>query len=111
MGSFLSKLPTEQQRALQRLRKAIKSAAPKAEEFISYGVPAYRLDGQFLLAFGATKRHCAFYPGALPLKTFAADLKQFSTSKGTIRFQPDQPLSLALIRRIVRARVGERGPG
>jgi uncharacterized protein YdhG (YjbR/CyaY superfamily) len=104
---FLARLAPEQQAALQRLREAIRAAAPGAEECISYGVPAFRLDGRFLLAFGATASHCAFYPGAV-VEAFQEELKAWSTSKGTIRFQPDQPLPKALVRKLVKAQIGRR---
>jgi uncharacterized protein YdhG (YjbR/CyaY superfamily) len=57
-----------------------------------------------LVWFGAARTHCAFYPGGL-VQQFAADLADFETSKGTIRFQPDHPLPAALIRKIVKARI------
>lgn len=110
IDAFLAALPPGQQSALQRLREAILAAAPGAEECISYGVPAFRLNGRFLLAFGATAKHCAFYPGAV-VDAFREELKPWSTSKGTIRFQPDQPLPKALIRKLVRAQIARRAPG
>ena len=58
-------LPTDKRAALQWLRRHISAAAPGAEECISYGIPAFRLDGRLLVHFGAAARHCAFYPGAV----------------------------------------------
>lgn len=109
IDEFLARLAPEQQAALQRLREAIRAAAPGAEECISYGVPAFRLDGRFLLAFGATASHCAFYPGAV-VEAFQEELKDWSTSKGTIRFQPDHPLPKALVRKLVKAQIARRAP-
>ena len=62
---YLAALSAQKRAALEQLRQAIKAAAPKAEECISYGLPAFRLKGKFLLAYGAAARHCAFYPGSL----------------------------------------------
>jgi len=100
-------LTDDQRTALQKLRATIRSAAPDAEECISYGLPAFRLNGP-LVAFGATAGHCAFYPmNATSIARFTDDLAGFQTSKGTIRFQPGTPLPATLVRTIVRARVAE----
>jgi uncharacterized protein YdhG (YjbR/CyaY superfamily) len=94
--------------ALETLRRTIRAAAPKAEECISYGLPAFRLHGKPLVAFGAAAGHCALYPmSAATIAAHAGDLKAFETSKGTIRFQPDAPLPAALVRKLVRARIAE----
>lgn len=82
-----------------------RGALPKGEECISYGIPSFRLDGTFLLAFGAASKHCAFYPGAFAVREFKDELKVYSTSKGTIRFQPNAPLPVALVRKLIKARV------
>jgi uncharacterized protein YdhG (YjbR/CyaY superfamily) len=107
VDEYLELLDNEKRAALQKLRRAIRSAAPRAEEAISYGIPAFRLDGRLLVAFGAAANHCSFYPGALPIRVFRAELKARETSKGTVRFKPDDPLSAALVRKLVRARIAE----
>ena len=101
---FLSALPPDQRAALQQLRETILRAVPNAEECINYGVPAFRLNGKFLVAFGASAKHCAFYPGAV-VAAFHAELKSWSTSKGTIRFQPNHPLPKRLVQRLVKAQL------
>jgi uncharacterized protein YdhG (YjbR/CyaY superfamily) len=111
IAEYLAPLSSEKRATLQKLRKAIKSAAPNVEECISYGIPAFRLDGKLLLAFGAATKHCAFYAGAAPNRAHRAELKAYSTAKGTIRFQPDEPLPTALVRKLVRFRVAERPGG
>jgi uncharacterized protein YdhG (YjbR/CyaY superfamily) len=107
IDEYLAPLSNEKRAALEKLRRAIKSAAPKAEECISYQIPAFRLDGRLLVAFGAAKNHCAFYPGALPVKTHKDELKAYDTTKGTIRFQADSPLSATLVRKLVKTRIAE----
>ena len=62
IDDYLVSLSKEKRAALENLRRAIKSAAPKAEECISYNIPAFRLAGRLLVAFGAAANHCAFYP-------------------------------------------------
>ena len=108
IDEYLEALDDDQRLALERLRKAIHAAAPGAVECISYGLPAFRLDGKALVAFGAAAKHCAFYPmSAATVAEHAEELTGFDTSKGTIRFQPGKPLTVALIRKLVRARIAE----
>jgi uncharacterized protein YdhG (YjbR/CyaY superfamily) len=107
IDEYLAAVRDDQRAALQKLRKTIRSAAPRAEECISYSLPAFRLNG-LLVGFGATTNHCALYP--MSASTVAAhkdDLKDFDTSKGTIRFQPDRPLPAALVRKLIKARIAE----
>ncbi|HKQ48239.1 MAG TPA: DUF1801 domain-containing protein [Phycisphaerae bacterium] len=105
---YLAVLPATQRTALVKLRKAIRSAAPKAEECISYQLAAFRHDGKMLVAYGATPKHCAFY--LMSNKTVAAHkkgLKDYETSAGTIRFPASKPLSAALVQKLVKARIAE----
>jgi uncharacterized protein YdhG (YjbR/CyaY superfamily) len=108
IDEYLAALSRDKRAALERLRKAIRSAAPKAEECISYRIPAFRLDGRMLVAFGAAANHCAFYPGAHPVQAHKDALEAYETSKGTIRFPADSPLPAALVRKLVKTRVAER---
>jgi uncharacterized protein YdhG (YjbR/CyaY superfamily) len=108
IDAYLAKLDPDKRRALQALRKAIKTAAPRAEECISYQMPAFRLDGRMLVWFGAATNHCSFFPGAYPIAACKRDLEAYKTSKGTIRFSPDKPLPATLVRKLVKARISER---
>jgi uncharacterized protein YdhG (YjbR/CyaY superfamily) len=108
IDEYLAPLSSEKRAALEKLRKAIKSAAPRAQECISYQIPAFRLGGRLLVAFGATANHCAFYPGALPVEAHRDELEAYDTSKGTIRFQTDSPLPATLVRKLVKTRIAER---
>jgi uncharacterized protein YdhG (YjbR/CyaY superfamily) len=108
IDEYLAPLSQDQRATLEKLRKTIKAAAPKAEECISYQLPAFRLDGKLLVAFGAAATHCAFYPmSASTVTAHERDLQAFETSKGTIRFQPDRPLPAPLVRKLVKARMAE----
>ena len=109
VDDYLASLNDEQRVALEKLRKTIRTAAPKAEECISYDIPAYRQNGRLLVAFAAAKKHCSFFPGALPVATHQDELKGYSTSKGTVRFPADHPLPAALVRKLVKTRIAERG--
>jgi uncharacterized protein YdhG (YjbR/CyaY superfamily) len=107
VDEYLARLSNDKRVALQKLRQTIQAAAPRAEECISYQLPAYRLNGM-LVAFGATANHCAFYPmSASTVAAYSEELKDYDTSKGTIRFQADRPLPAALVRKLVKARIAE----
>ena len=105
---YQAKVSADKQTALEKLRRAIRAAAPKAEECISYGVPAFRLDGKLLVAFGAARNHCAFYPGAYPIRACRKALQKYGIGKGTIRFSARYPLPTNLVMKLVRARMAER---
>ena len=107
IDEYLAPLSSEKRAALQKLRKAIRSAAPGAEECISYQLPAFRLGGKFLVAFGAAANHCAFYPGSLPVQAHKKELEAYATSKGTIRFPAKSPLPATLVRKLVKTRIAE----
>jgi uncharacterized protein YdhG (YjbR/CyaY superfamily) len=107
IDAYLALLDDDQRAALEELRATIRRAAPRAEECIGYGLPAFR-QGRMLVSFGATSRHCAFYlMSSTVLDAFRDELAGRDTSKGTIRFRPDEPLPAALVRRLVRARLAE----
>ena len=110
IDEYLAALNEDQRAALEKVRRTIQAVAPKAEECISYQLPAFRLNGKLLVGFGASTKHCAFYP--MSSTTVAAhkdDLKGWETSAGTVRFQPDKPLPASLLRKLVKARIVENG--
>jgi uncharacterized protein YdhG (YjbR/CyaY superfamily) len=107
IDEYLAALSDDKRAALEKLRKTIKAVAPEAEECISYGICAYRLDGM-LVGFGATASHCAFYlMSSSTVEAHKDELKDYDTSKGAIRFQADDPLPAALVRKLVKARIAE----
>ena len=106
--AYLAKLPPDQRLELERLRKLILSAAPHAEECVSYGLPAFRLDGRMLVAMGATTKHCALYlMSAGIVKSLPGLLGKYDTSSGTVRFVPGKGLPATVVRKLVKARVAE----
>ena len=109
IDEYLAALSRDKRAALEKLRRAIRAAAPNAEECISYQIPGFRLGGRLLVSFGAAANHCAFYPGAFPVKAHQRELEAYDTSQGTIRFPADEPLPAALVRKLVKARIAERG--
>jgi uncharacterized protein YdhG (YjbR/CyaY superfamily) len=91
---------------LEYIRKTIRKAAPKAEELISYGMPAFSYFGA-LVYIAAMKNHFGFYPTSSPMKYFAPRLKPYFCTKGAIQFPKDEPVPLKLIADIVKYRVKE----
>jgi len=108
IDEYLAALNDDQRTALEKLRKTIRAVAPKAEECISYGLAAFRLDGRALVAFGARANHCSFFPmSSSTVKTHQRELENYDTSKGTIRFPARKPLPVALVRKLVKSRIAE----
>ena len=108
IDEYLSAVSDDKRAALEKLRKTIHAAAPKAEEGITYGIAAIRLNGKWLVGFGASANHCSFYPmSSRTVAANAADLEAYDTSKGAIRFQADKPLPVALVRKLLKARIAE----
>jgi uncharacterized protein YdhG (YjbR/CyaY superfamily) len=103
IDEYLATLSDDKRAALERLRKIILAAAPGAQEGISYQLPAFRLDGKWFMWIGAAANHCAIYGAGTDMD----ELKNYDTSKGTIRFQPDHPLPATLVRKLVKARIGK----
>ena len=107
VDEYLAALSEDKRAALEDLRKTIRAAAPDAEEYISYQLPAFRQDGP-LVAFGATANHCAFYlMSSSTVEAHQNELDDYDTSKGTIRFQADRRLPADLVRKLVKARIAE----
>lgn len=108
VDEYLATLSEDKRASLEKLRKTIKAAVPKAEECISYGLAAFRLNGKPLVAFGATANHCAFYPmSSTVVASLQDELEDYDTSTGTIRFQPDKPLPASLVRKLIKTRIEE----
>jgi uncharacterized protein YdhG (YjbR/CyaY superfamily) len=108
IDAYLVRVPPAQRAALQALRSHIRAAVPNAEEGISYGVPAFLVNGRAVAGFSAAKQHCSYYPmsGAV-ITALADDLARYETSKGAIRFTAERPLSATLVKKLVRARLKE----
>ncbi len=105
---YLDGLKAEQRAALEKVGRAIRAAAPDAEEGLSYGLPAFIWNGKPLAAFAAASAHCSYFPMSGSITTaLAKDLKGYDTSKGTIRFPATKPLPAALVKKLIKARLAE----
>jgi uncharacterized protein YdhG (YjbR/CyaY superfamily) len=106
IDEYISAFPADTQKLLEQLRATIRKAAPRAEETISYGMPAFKLHG-VLVYFAAYARHIGFYPTGTGIAAFTKELSAYKSSKGAVQFPLDKPLPLALIRKMVQFKVRE----
>lgn len=107
IDEYLAGVPEPARSTLSKMRAAIRSAVPpEAIETISYRIPAFKHKG-VLVWFAAFSEHCSLFPTASVIDAFRNELKGFRTSKGTIHFPLDKPLPVALIKKLVKARVAQ----
>ena len=107
VDEYLERVPEPARTTLKKIRTVIRSVAPpEATEGISYGMPTFKYKGM-LASFAAFSDHCSLFPGAGPTIEFKNELKNFQTSKGTIRFAPNKPLPATLLKRLMKARIAE----
>ncbi len=107
VNTYLSSVPQELRTVLEKLRQAIKAAAPKAEEVISYQIPTYKYHGP-LVHFVARKNYCSFIVVSKSiLEIFKSEPEDYDTSGTTIHFSAENPLPATLVKKIVKARVAE----
>jgi uncharacterized protein YdhG (YjbR/CyaY superfamily) len=108
VDGYLATVPAEARPALDKLRATIAAAIPKATETISYRILAYRLDGRMVVWCAGFKDHLSLYPASAGVrKELAAELEPYLSGKGTIRFDLDERLPVALVKKVVKVRVKE----
>jgi uncharacterized protein YdhG (YjbR/CyaY superfamily) len=108
IDEYLANVSEAQRVMLEKLRRAIHAAAPGAVEYIGYGLAGFKFNGRPLVYLGAWEKHCALYAASPALqKKLAKELKGFEQSKGTIKFTAEKPLPLALVKKLVKARIAE----
>ncbi len=111
IDEYLAALPAAKRAALGRLRRAIRAVVPDAEECISYGMPAFRVQGRVVAGFAATAAGYSYYPfSGSTLATLAGELAGYEGTKSAVHATLDEPLPTALVRKLVRARVAELAP-
>lgn len=108
IDEYLAIVPEPARTTLERMRAVIRSAVPEASEAISYGLPTFKYQGRGLVAIAAFKKHCSLFPmsGAV-IERCEDELESFHTSKGTLQFPLDKPLSASLVKKIIKARMME----
>src|SRR5579864_847450 len=107
VDEYLAGVPEPARSTLKKIRAAIRSAAPpEATEVISYGIPAFK-HKQVLIWYAAFSKHCSLFPAGAIIEKFKDELKGCTISKGTVQFPTDKPLSAALIKKMVKARIAQ----
>jgi uncharacterized protein YdhG (YjbR/CyaY superfamily) len=107
VDEYISAFPDTVQEKLEQIRSLIRSAAPKAVETISYGIPTFTLNGHYIIYFAGFKKHVSVYPAPRAHKDFKEALSAYEGGKGTVQFSLDEKLPVTLIRKIIRFRISE----
>lgn len=104
ISEYIKSQPKEVAERLKVINEIVKKLSPKATPGISYGMPAYKLDGKVLVYFASFKKHIGLYPFPATLEIFKKLTEKYKTSKGAIQFQNDEKLPVGLITKIIRHR-------
>lgn len=108
IDEYLSTLAPERRVTLEKLRRTIRTVVPEVEECISYSMPAFRLNGHIIAGFLATQKGCSYYPfSGKTLATLTAELAPYDQTKSALHFDAKRPLSAALVRKLLKARIAE----
>jgi uncharacterized protein YdhG (YjbR/CyaY superfamily) len=108
IDEYLAPVKGEKRAALDKLRRTIRAIVPKAEERISYGMPAFRFNGKIVAGFAATASGCSYFPfSGSTLRTLADELENYDKTKSSLHFDPAQPLPVKLVRKLIKTRVAE----
>lgn len=108
VSAYIAARPAGARRPLRLLRDSIRAGAPGVTDSFGYGIPGFRLDGRVFLYYAAWKQHTSVYPlTSAMLRSHAAEIRGYETSKGTIRFPLDRPLPVAFVKRLARTRLAE----
>jgi uncharacterized protein YdhG (YjbR/CyaY superfamily) len=111
VDEYFAAVPEPARSALRQIREAIRSVVPpEATEIISYKIPAFK-HKKVLVWYAAFSNHCSLFPTAAVIEQFKDELKGFSTSKGTVHFPLDKPVPVALIKKLLKARVSQTENG
>ena len=107
IDEYIGTFPEDLEKILEELRGTIKSAAPEAEETISYNIPTFKMNGRYLIYFAGWKNHISLYPIPVGSEAFNKQIAKYAEGKGTLKFPIDKPLPLKLITKIVKLKVAE----
>lgn len=110
IDAYIANLDEPKRSMLEQLRQTILGIIPEAEECISYGMPAFRLNGKVVAGFAAFKDHLSYLPhSGSVLGELADEVAGYATTKGSLHFPVDQPLPKALVKRLLEARISQLG--
>ena len=107
IDDYIATFPKDIQQNLEQIREIIKKAAPDVEETISYAIPTFTLNGEYVVYFAGYKNHISLYPAPRQNDAFKKELSVYKGGKGTVQFPLDKPIPISLITKIVKFRVKE----
>lgn len=107
MDEYIATFPEDVQKILKKVRSTIKSAAPRAEEKISYGIPTFTMNGKYLIYFAGWKNHISIYPIPVGDAAFRKEVEPYVSGKGTLKFPLDKPIPYKLITQMVKLQIAE----
>lgn len=104
---YINSFPSEVQTILKKLREIIFELAPTVKESISYGMPAYKLNGKVLVYFAAYANHIGFYATPTGHSEFKTELSEYKQGKGSVQFPLNKPFPFELVKSIIEFRIAE----
>jgi uncharacterized protein YdhG (YjbR/CyaY superfamily) len=111
VDDYLAAVEEPKRSTLQRLRQTILEIVPEAEEGMSYGLPAFRLEGTVIAGFAAFKSHLSYLPhSGSVFPELHDDLAPYKTSRGALRFPIDAPLPKPLVGKLLSVRIAQALP-
>jgi uncharacterized protein YdhG (YjbR/CyaY superfamily) len=111
MDDYIDTFPAEVQVILHQVRGRIRNALPTADERISYGIPTFTLDGQYLVYFAGWKHHVSVYPVPMGDANFEQEIEPYRAGKGTLKFPLAEPIPYGLIEQVAALLLEERRTG
>ena len=107
IDEYISTFPEDAQKALEEIRAAIKAAVPAAEEYISYNMPAFKVNAEYFVHFSAWKNHIGMYPIPEGNEAFQKESLKYKSAKSSLNFSLDKPMPLKFIEKVVKFRIAE----
>lgn len=110
IDAYLASIEEPKRATLEQLRKTINDVEPRATECISYGMPAFKVDGKTIAGFAAFKNHLSYFPhSGSVLPELEEEVSGYTTTKGTLHFEIDKPLPKRLVKKLIAVRMRQLG--
>ena len=107
INEYVSSLPENAQKAMSEIIATIKAKVPNAEEYISYNMPAFKVNGEYFVHFSAWKNHIGMYPIPAGNEAFQKQIEQYRSAKSSLNFPLDKPMPIKLIEKVIKFRISE----
>jgi len=107
IAEYIKEFPEETQKALKEICAAVKALVPDAEEYISYKMPAFKVNGEYFIHFSAWKNHIGMYPIPAGNESFQKQIEPYRSAKSSLNFPLDKPMPIKLIEKFIKFRIAE----